>query len=45
MQGKKMIEASGFGPLEGQNDGTPWSPYGPGDHGPQRTPTHRHSTL
>jgi hypothetical protein len=28
----KVIEASGFGPIEGSNYGTPLSPYGPGDH-------------
>ena len=29
MQGKKVIEANGFEPLEGPNYGTPLSPYGP----------------
>ena len=34
MQGKKVIQASGFRPLEGPNYSTPLSPYRPGDGRP-----------
>jgi hypothetical protein len=45
MQGKKLIEANGFGPLEGPNYDTPLSPYGPGDRRPWGHATARHSTF
>ena len=45
MQGEKVIQASRFGPLEGQNYGTPLSPYGPGNHGPWEHATAHHSMF
>jgi hypothetical protein len=45
MQGKKVIEASGFGPLEGPNYGYPLSGYGPGEERPWGQATTRHSIL